>query len=142
MRVTVCFCRFCQRATGGQGMVEPIFDRAALEFTKGRPRVYDHVSAGSGLPVHVHFCPDCGTKTHLTFDRWPNVAGVYSGTFDDPGWFPLDPETTKFIFLASAARGTLVPPGFPTFDEHAQTQDGTPIDPKVLAEVLHIGRRA
>jgi len=140
LRVTVCYCRFCQRATGGQGMVEPIFERAALAFTKGTPKLYDHVSAGSGLTVHVHFCTDCGTKTHLTFERWPDFAGVYAGTFDDPGWFDLDPQSTKFIFQSSAARGTLIPAGYPVFAEHAQSADGTPLEPQILCAAMHVTR--
>lgn len=38
MRVTVCHCRFCQRATGGAYMVEPIFDAAALTVVSGKTR--------------------------------------------------------------------------------------------------------
>jgi len=138
MRVTVCFCHFCQRATGSQGMVEPIFERAHLAVIRGTPKVYSRASEGSGQMVHVHFCDTCGTKTHLTFDRWPDIAGIYAGTFDDPNWFALDPSATKFIYLSSAARGTLVPPGYPTFQEHAATPSGEPIEPEVLSKVLHV----
>ena len=136
--VTACFCRFCQRATGAHGMIEPIFDRAVFEVTTGAPRRYTHVSAGSGKGVYAHFCETCGTKTHLGFERWPDRLGVYAGTFDNPGWFALTPENTKYIFLNAATRGTLVPPGFDTFHEHATTTDGTPLDPEVLSEVLHV----
>jgi len=136
--VTVCFCGFCQRATGAQGLVEPIFETAAFHMLGQVPRRYTHVSTGSGKEVYVHFCPDCGTKTHLTFERWPDRLGVYAGTFDDPNWFSMTPENTKYIFLGKAQRGTLVPPGFNTFREHAAEADGTPIEPEVLAEVLHI----
>lgn len=136
--VTACFCHFCQRATGAMGMVEPIFDTEAFEITEGAPRSYTHVSSGSGKGVYVHFCETCGTKTHLTFERWPDRLGIYSGTFDDPGWFEFSPENSKFIFLDSAVRGTLVPAGFKTYREHAATNDGTPIEPEVLDAVLHL----
>jgi hypothetical protein len=136
--VTVCFCSFCQRATGSTGMVEPIFDIGAFHVTAGAPRRYAHVSGGSGKLVHVHFCPDCGTKTHLTFERWPDRLGVYAGTFDQPGWFEFSPANSKFIFLDNAARGTLVPPGFKTYGQHAAGPDGTPLEPRVLDEVLHL----
>lgn len=136
--VTACFCRFCQRATGAKGMVEPIFDLPAFAMTRGTPRRYVHVSGGSGKQVFVHFCATCGTKTHLTFERWPDRLGVYCGTFDDPGWFDVTPDTTKYIFLEEATRGTLVPPGFKTFARHATTPEGTPLEPEVLSEVLHI----
>ncbi len=136
--VTACFCSFCQRATGSQGMVEPIFDLDAFAVTHGRPTRYVHVSGGSGKEVYVHFCATCGTKTHLTFERWPDRLGVYAGSFDDPGWFDFTPENSKFIFLNAATRGTLVPPGFKTFAQHAATNDGTPLEPQILDEVLHI----
>lgn len=136
--VTVCFCTFCQRATGAQGMIEPIFEIDAFRFTRGTAKRYTHVSAGSGQEVYVHFCVDCGTKTHLTFARWPERLGVYAGTFDDPGWFAFTPENSKYIFVDDAARGTLVPAGFRTFGQHATTADGTPLDPVILDEVFHL----
>jgi hypothetical protein len=138
--VTVCFCTFCQRATGGSQMTEPIHHISAFEITRGAPKVYTHISGGSGKEVYVHFCADCGTKTHLTFERWPDRLGVYSGTFDDPGWFDMTPGNTKFIFVGEAARGTMIPPGFKTYSAHAATADGTPLEPEVLSEVLHIQR--
>ena len=138
--VTICFCRFCQRATGSHQMTEPIFHIDWFRITSGKPRVYTHISGGSGREVYAHFCDTCGTKTHLTFDRWPDRLGVYAGTFDDPGWFELSPETAKFIFLDEAPRGTLVPPGYKTYGQHAATADGTPLDPMILSEVRHVGR--
>jgi len=136
--VTVCFCHFCQRSTGSQGLVEPIFDRPAFAITSGEPRCYTHDSTGSRKNVNVHFCGDCGTKTHLTFERWPDRLGVYAGTFENPGWFELSPSNTKYILLDSAVRGTLVPAGYKTFRQHAALPDGTPLEPEVLDEVLHV----
>ncbi len=136
--VTACVCRFCQRATGALGMVEPIFDSTRFQITEGTPSRYVHVSGGSGKAVNVHFCATCGTKTHLTFERWPDRLGVYAGSFDDPGWFAFTPENSKFIFLDDAVRGAMVPAGFKVFRQHAATADGTPLEPEVLHEVLHI----
>lgn len=136
--VTACFCTFCQRATGSQGMVEPIFDTEAFSVTSGTPRRYTHVSDGSGKDVHVHFCAACGTKTHLTFERWPDRLGIYSGTFDDPGWFDFTPDNSKYIFVDEAVRGTIVPPEFKIFARHATTSDGEPLDPLILKEARHI----
>jgi Uncharacterized conserved protein len=131
-------CRFCQRATGALGMVEPIFDTQDFEVTKGAPKTYTHISTGSGKGVYVHFCDACGTKTHLTFERWPDRLGLYAGTFDDPGWYEFSPDNSKYIFLDSAVRGTLVPPGFKVYRQHAATAEGVPLDPEVLDEVLHL----
>lgn len=125
-RVTVCHCRFCQRATGSAYMVEPIFEGDSLALLSGTPAVYDQVSEGSGKVVHVHFCRDCGTKLWLSFERFPDVVGVYAGTFDDPCWFPIDPGNSKHIFLGAARADTVIPPGIQTFVEHATASDGSP----------------
>lgn len=140
VRVTICYCRFCQVATGGPGMVEPIFDETAIRFTQGEPKTFDLRSWGSGKRITVHFCPTCATKLWLTFERWTGVVGVYAGTFDDPNWFDRWGENTKCIFLAAAQDGTVVPPGVKAFAEHAQTNAGEPCEP-VVFEAPHIIRR-
>ncbi len=141
VRVTICFCRFCQRATGSAGMVEPIFERPVHRVTFGKPVRYELQSGGSGKRITVNFCATCGTKLHLEFERFPDVIGVYAGTFDDPNWFARTPANTKYIFLDSAQDGTVVPPGFNTFQEHAMHNDGTPIEPQVFSQAYTIKRR-
>ena len=123
-RVTVCHCRFCQKATGSAYMVEPIFVNDDFVLLAGSPKAFDHRSKGSGKLVHVHFCGDCGTKLWLSFEQFPDVIGVYAGTFDDPCWFPIDPSSSKHIFLGVARSDTIIPAGLPTFIEHASTNDG------------------
>ncbi len=139
LRVTVCHCRFCQRATGSAYMVEPIFDAADHVVLTGAPKTHDHVSAGSGKVVHLHFCGDCGTSLWLSFELFAGVVGVYAGTFDDPAWFPMPPDTTKHIFLSSARPDTVIPAGLPTFSEHAMTTDGTPLRPVIHAAPHTVG---
>lgn len=138
-RVTICHCRFCQRATGSAFMVQPIFDKQEFVLTKGQARVYEHRSGGSGQQVHVNFCDKCGTKLFLAFDRWPDIVGIYGGTFDNPNWYDRTPENSKQIFLSVAQTGTIIPAGVNTFEEHATTNDGTPIEPKIYSEPKVIG---
>lgn len=141
IRVTVCHCLFCQKATGSAYMVEPIFDDDKFSVLAGTPKIFDQVSAGSGKVVHIHFCPDCGTKLWLTFERFPRGVGIYAGTFDDPCWFTIDPATSKHIFLGVARSDTVIPPGIPTFVEHATTNDGA-LQEAIVFETYHkIGRR-
>ena len=132
LRVTICHCRFCQRATGGAYMVEPIFRREDLRVTKGRPAIYNHRSEGSGLLVDIHFCAACGTKLYLTFERFAESCGVYAGTFDDPNWFEISRENAKHIFIDPARPETILPAGIPLFREHAIRNDGTPLESVVL----------
>lgn len=134
VRITICHCKFCQRATGSAFMVEPIFNDGDFAVLRGKPRIYEHRSEGSNKLIHVHFCSDCGTKLFLTFERFEGIVGVYGGTFDDPNWFERTRDNSKHIFLSVAQHGTVVPPGMNTFEEHASANDGSPIDPTVFSE--------
>jgi hypothetical protein len=132
-RVTICHCRFCQRATGSAYMVEPIFRNADFRITKGTPAVYDCRSEGSGKIVHIHFCRTCGTKLRLTFERFTEVCGVYAGTFDDPSWFEIEPNSAKQIFIETARPDSMLLPDIDAFSQHAILNDGTPVEPVVPA---------
>jgi hypothetical protein len=127
MRVTICHCRFCQKSTGSAFLVEPIFGKSDFALTSGEPKVYRHRSTSSGKMVDVHFCDQCGTKLFLGFERFPDVVGVYGGTFDDPDWFARSAENSRHIFLSAAQRGTVIPAGIDCYDQHAITDDGKPI---------------
>ena len=122
-------------------MVEPIFASEHFVVLAGSPKTFDQVSAGSGKVVHVHFCPDCGTKLWLSFERFPDAVGVYAGTFDDPCWFPIDSTTSKHIFLGVARSDTVIPAGLPTFVEHATTNEGVPQEATAFETCHQIGRR-
>lgn len=141
LHVTICHCRFCQRATGSSHLVEPIFLEQHFAQTAGTPSVFDWRSAGSGRIVHVHFCDRCGTKTHLGFERFPNACGVYGGTFDDPDWVMGFPERTWRIFAGEAMPGTVFPPGAHVWDRHRIALDGSPLPPRLISE-FHVVARA
>lgn len=129
--VTVCYCTFCQRATGSDRMIEPIFERENFAFSKGSPSVFKLASEGSGKEVQIHFCSECGTKLALTFERWPDRLGIYIGTLDVPETIKVTPEISKHIFVSEARSGTILPSGFKTFERHATENDGTAIEPSV-----------
>ena len=103
--VTVCYCRFCQRATGSDRMIEPIFERDSFTFSGENPSIYTLPSEGSGKDVNVHFCDRCGTKLALTFERWPDRIGIYVGTLDDPVSIMATPENSKHIFVSEPVPG-------------------------------------
>jgi hypothetical protein len=132
IRVTYCHCKFCQRATGSAYMVEPIFMKSSFKVTAGKPSTYTQASEGSGKRVTVNFCSACGTKLFLDLERFPEIYGVYGGTFDDPNWFERSPKATQHIFLDSAQDGTVIPAGLRTFRQHAIRNDGTPVEPVVF----------
>ena len=131
-RTTICYCKFCQRATGGAQMILPVSPLSDLTVTHGNPNLYTHISEGSGKKLHLHFCGQCGTKLYMTYERWPDMVGLFSGTLDDPATVKLDPASTKQIFVSSARPGTILHAGIPAFWEHATTLDGEPQKPFVL----------
>lgn len=137
--VVVCFCHFCQRATGSDYMAESLFDVSEFEITKGQPETYELISGGSGKRVTVHFCKTCGTKLCLTFERFETSLGVYSGTFDDPNWFERSPANTDYYFLSTAPRGAMVPKGYPTFAEHQLRLDNSAREPEIHDHHLLLG---
>lgn len=129
--ITICHCKFCQRATGSDRMIQPVFERQAFRFTAASPAVFTRPSDGSGKDVHAHFCSDCGTKLALSFERWPDKIGIYIGTLDDPDGINVGPENRKHIFVAEALSGTLLPPNVKIFDHHSAEPDGTPVAPYI-----------
>jgi hypothetical protein len=122
----VCYCSFCQRATGSDRMVEPLFHPDVFEVVAGTPKVFDLPSAGSGKTIHVHFCPDCGTKIALTFERFPDSLGLYAGTLDDPSMIDITPDAGWQIFVSEARADTLIYPGIPTYLRYSKDNDDEP----------------
>ncbi|MGE0222701.1 MAG: GFA family protein [Acetobacteraceae bacterium] len=141
IRVTICHCRFCQRATGTAYMVEPIFPRDALSIIAGTPSIYSLRSAGSGKLVHIHSCSACATKLFLTFERFEDSCGVYAGTFDVPDWFPINASNARHIFVDAARHDTILPAGLPVFAQHAMANDGSPRQPVVFDQPQVAGGR-
>ena len=129
-----CNCRFCQRSTGTAYMVETLFAKEDFAVTHGATKVYEHTSEGSGKTVYVNFCSNCGTKLFLAFDRFPTIVGIYSGTFDDPNWFPRTPENTQYFFLGKAQNGTVLPAGYEVFHEHYWQSEGVRSTPQIFEE--------
>jgi len=115
-------------------MVEPIFPLDNMSVTRGDPAIYTHTSEGSGKRLHIHSCSNCATKLYVTFERFPNTCGIYSGTYDDPAWFVLDVAHTRHIFIDAARPYTFLPAGIALFHEHAVASDGTDQQPVFLDE--------
>ena len=72
----------------------------------------------------------------LSFERFVDVVGLFGGTFDHPNWFDRGPGKSRHIFTRSAQKGVVLPAGIEIYDGHAIALDGTPNEPRVLAEPL------
>ncbi|MEI7446998.1 MAG: GFA family protein [Burkholderiales bacterium] len=123
LRVNACHCTFCQRMTGTAFHTGVTFARDAVRFEGTTPKVYEHVSDGSGHSVFIHSCPRCATNVALTLSRWPEVCAVLRGAFDDPDRFP--PE--RHMYLRSAQRGTLLPAATECYAGFRVDLDGAPL---------------
>ena len=137
--VTVCHCRFCQRATGGAYLVDALFRRDHFRLLQGTPRVYDQLSEGSGNIVHIQFCACCGTKLWLEFQRFPGLVGIFAGTLDDPNAFDRSPARTHYIFADQAADWTVLPAGARVYPGDTAQADGTRVVPLCLDAVRIVG---
>lgn len=126
LRVTTCHCRFCQQTTGSGYMIEPIFTHDSFSLTRGTPKTWSQLSEGSGKHLWLHFCPDCGGRLYLTFERFDQIVGVFAGSFDQPDWFDITPENSKHIYLSEARRGTIIPPQIETYARHVTDREGIP----------------
>jgi hypothetical protein len=110
-------------------MVEPIFRAEDVSVTRGTPSIYTHTSEGSGKRLYIHSCAECATKLYVTFERFLDTCGIYSGTFDDPAWFPVNATNTRHIFIDGARPYTFMPAGIALFHQHAVANDGAAQDP-------------
>ena len=78
----VCHCRSCQRFTGsafGAVVVVPkntVTINGTMKTSTG--------PGGSGMPLHRHFCPECGSSIGEESDRRPGVLILNIGTLDEP----------------------------------------------------------
>lgn len=104
-----CYCRDCQRATGGTCATFFGVPIAAFETT-GPARSYAK-AGGSGREVKRFFCGECGSQLFSVVELVPGMAWVKTGTLDDPNvvapqlniwtrsrspWAPIDPRLPAF----------------------------------------------
>ena len=80
MLVSQCNCSRCRRLMGTVG-VYTIYGSSDIEVT-GESKSYDFMG-GSGMPMHLHFCPECGTRTHAYADAFDGFMFLPIGAFDD-----------------------------------------------------------
>ena len=132
--LTICYCRFCQRATGSSHLVEPIWRESSFSVISGSLQTYDTISRGSGKRVSLYFCGVCGTKTHQKMERFSGIVGVYGGSLDDPG-IAFNAKEVWRIFLDDAAPGTVIPPNVPTWHQHRIDDAGHSLEPTLFTEM-------
>ncbi len=78
----LCHCRMCQKWTGSAMLATVAFDRDAVVFTQGKPRVYR-----SSDVCDRGFCADCGSSLltrYASGGAFDDIIFIGLGTLDDP----------------------------------------------------------
>lgn len=68
----------------------------------------------------------------MTFERFPSIVGVYSGTFDEKDWFERTKENTLHFFLSTVPKGVVLPADFEIYDAHYWQSEGIAAAPLVF----------
>ncbi len=76
--VIACYCKDCQKASGGGPSFNIVIPDDKIQITKGKTSVYK-VTADSGNLVERHFCSNCGAAIYsklTTRTVWK--AGIFN----------------------------------------------------------------
>ena len=79
IRVSICHCRMCQKASGAPFASFADIDRADFTWTKGKPAAFKSSSI-----AERDFCAACGTPLSFRRIDGPRIE-ILTGTFDRAG---------------------------------------------------------
>ncbi|MEL6965362.1 MAG: GFA family protein [Pseudomonadota bacterium] len=83
-----CYCRKCQRATGGGHSSAFALPLDKVKLT-GELNYYEQ-EADTGSTTYAGFCPSCGSPILSKTARFPNRLYFHAATLDDPSSFKPD----------------------------------------------------
>ena len=104
-----CYCRDCQRSTGGAFAPVVLVPKEAFKLTKGQLKHHES-TADSGNKISRGFCAECGSPIISLLAGMPFTA-IKVGSLDDPNQF----HPSASIFVASAPEWAPHFAGVPTF---------------------------
>jgi hypothetical protein len=78
LKVSICHCRMCQKATGSPFASFADVVKSDLTWTKGKPASFQ-----SSTIAERDFCADCGTPLSFRRIDGPRIE-IMTGTFDRP----------------------------------------------------------
>lgn len=110
LAVSFCYCRDCQKASGGSFCNYAVVPAEAVKVAKGQTKSYA-VQADSGNIVQREFCSECGTPL---FARNGKVFVLTVGSLDDAH----DIKPTMAIWLDSAQPWAPVPENVERFRQN------------------------
>ena len=78
VKISICHCRMCQKASGAPFASFADIDREDFAWTKGKPAAFRSSSI-----AERDFCPACGTPLSYRLIGGPRIE-IMTGTFDRP----------------------------------------------------------
>lgn len=78
VRVSICHCRMCQKASGGPFASLADIRHEDFRWTRGKPSAFQSSSI-----AERDFCPQCGTPLSYRRIGGPNIE-IMTGAFDRP----------------------------------------------------------
>ncbi|WHI51989.1 GFA family protein [Microbulbifer sp. MLAF003] len=88
-RVSLCSCSWCRKRTGSLIGVSVYFDKANVEFIRGKLKSHQLISDANRW-IECQFCISCGSAVTWTLEFLPRYRGIAGGAFDDPAF--IQPE--------------------------------------------------
>ena len=113
--VTLCYCRDCQRWSGGSCGNYVLMPASAVTVT-GHTTGYS-VQAESERIVRREYCRECGSPLFATT---PHLFAITVASFDDPSPF----KPTMAIWLDSAQPWALIPTDIARFPRNPPLSSG------------------
>ena len=104
----LCFCRTCQKISGGSGNLFMGIEASAFRYTQGVPRC---ISLAPDKPVR-EFCGDCGVHIAARSPKAPGGLVVKVGTLDEPSDFGAP---TMVFWTQEKQSFHLIPDGAATY---------------------------
>jgi hypothetical protein len=105
-----CYCRDCQRASGGAFAPVLLVPKSAFKMTKGELKHYE-VKGDSGGSVSRGFCANCGSGVLSLISMMPDAVALKAGCLDDPSQY----RPAVNMFTASAPQWAPMVEGLPKF---------------------------
>ena len=121
LRVSACYCTFCQRRTGGSLSIHAFFDEQNIELTGDMLSTYEQPSDESNLWLRLHFCKRCATTVMLSLQKFPGLRIVTGGYFDEPNWIEID----RHVWTRSAQHWVVFPQNVDRFEKSSQGTSAT-----------------
>lgn len=107
-----CYCKDCQKASGGAMATFFGVPAEGFEVLSGNPKPF-HYIANSGKGLDRNFCPECGSRLFTTnLESFPGAVFVQIGSLDDASDFAAHLE-----MFTTRRHSWIRPQELPQFDE-------------------------